>query len=191
MVARDKTEQTRQHIIEQTDNLLYHKGYNLMSFSDIAEVSGIPRGNLNYYFKTKEDVLKAVIDYRLSEMKKMLQSWEQEFVTPLARLIRYANIPIKEKNNVSQFGCPMGTLNSELGKVQADLKTVSKAQFDLFNTWLQKQFAEWLPDQDAASLAMHLLSQTQGLSVLSYVYNDNEIIDREVKMVEEWLNNLA
>jgi len=92
MVSREKTEQVKQQVVEAADQLFYQKGYNLTSFSDIAVASKVPRGNLNYYFSTKSEVLVAVIRYRVNEMQQMLSNWESEYKSPLERLQRYAQI---------------------------------------------------------------------------------------------------
>jgi AcrR family transcriptional regulator len=191
MAARDKTTQIRQQIIQATDDLLYHKGFNLMSFSDIAQVSGIPRGNLYYYFKTKDEVLAAVIEHRLGQMRRMLQEWEQSLATPLQRLQRYARIPLNELENLVRFGCPMGSLNSELAKSQTPLQAIAKAQFELFRHWLIQQFQQLRPDGDAEQLAMHLLVLTQGLTLMGQVYADRDLVRREVAALESWLEALA
>jgi AcrR family transcriptional regulator len=191
MPARDKTEQVRQQIIDATDSLLYRKGFNLMSFSDIAETSGIPRGNLYYYFKTKDEVLTAVIEHRLAQMRRMLHDWEQTFPTPLERLQRYAQVPINELDNVIRFGCPMGSLNSELGKAQQELQAVARQQLELFRKWLVKQFKQLNPNMDAKSLAMHLLVRTQGLALMAQVYADRTLVRREVEAIAEWLAGVA
>jgi len=190
MESHKKTDLIRRQVIEATDDLLYHKGYNQMSFSDIAEVSGIPRGNLNYHFKTKHDVLDAVITHRLERMQEMLEDWNQTIPTPLERLKRYAGIPLKELKNVSSFGCPMGSLNTELGKYQPQLQAVSRKQFDVFRAWLKQQFHALVPTQDSDNLTMHLLVRTQGLAVLAHVYADQSLVKREVDSIHVWLDSL-
>ena len=190
MATHEKTEQIRLQIIEATDDLLYHKGYNLMSFSDIAEASGIPRGNLNYHFKTKQEVLRGVIEHRLLQMKSMLDEWDKTIPTPLERLKRYARIPVNELGNVSQFGCPMGSLNTELGKVQSQLQSVSRMQFDLFRGWLKRQFHALAPHRDADNLTMHMLVRTQGLAVMSHIYSDQSLVKREVEGIVAWLDGI-
>ena len=187
---RKSSQQQKQHIVEATDNLLYQKGFNHMSFSDIAEASGLSKGNLYYYFKTKEDVLAAVIDERVSNMKKMLQHWDDEFSDPLQRLKRYANIPLNEAANVIHYGCPMGSLNIELAKSQFDLQQLSKKQFDVFKNWIKAQFKSLSPKSNAEDLAIHLLVLTQGVATMSQVYADKKIITREVKKIECWLEEL-
>lgn len=191
MAARDKTDLIRQQIIEATDNLLYHKGFNLMSFSDIADAAQVPRGNLYYYFKTKDELLAAVIEHRIAQMKAMLNDWDATIHAPLDRLKRYAAIHVNELKNVLRFGCPMGSLNSELGKSQTELQLVAKAQFDVFRRWIKAQFKILCPDQDADALTLHLLVRTQGLAVMSYVYKDKKLVLREVDAIEEWLDELV
>ena len=60
-----KSERTRQRIIEAANRLFYHRGYNQTSFSDVVEAAGVPRGNIYYYFKTKDEILEAAIDHRI------------------------------------------------------------------------------------------------------------------------------
>lgn len=190
MVTRVKTEKIQQQIVDATDNLLYHRGFNLMSFSDIAEAAGVPRGNIYYYFKTKDEILIAVIKRRIDHMRLMLKQWETDIKTPLERLKRYSNIPLVEIDNVIQFGCPMGSLNTELGKTQRNLQVVSRQQYDVFVKWLIKQFKQYLPERNAKYLAMHLMMLTQGLAIMAQSYEDKAIVRREVKNIESWLISL-
>ena len=187
MVSREKTEQVKQQVIEAADQLFYQKGYNLTSFSDIASASKVPRGNLNYHFSTKSEVLVAVIGYRVTEMQKMLSSWEKDYKTPLERLQRYANIVSNVEKEVIHYGCPMGTLNSELGKVQHDLKAVTKEQFDVFEQWIKKQFQLMGCSENAAELTMHLMVWTQGVATMAYIHQDIRLIKKEAKSIAAWL----
>ena len=191
MVAREKTEQVRQQIVKAADQLFYQKGYNLCSFSDIAAVSKIPRGNLNYHFKTKDELLIAVIQYRVDEMQQMLQNWEKEYKTPLERLQRYAQIISNVKDEVIHYGCPMGTLNLELGKGQQVLQAITKEQFEVFEQWIKKQFQSMGGKENAAELTMHLLVWTQGIATMAYIHQDTRLIQREVKSIISWLASLS
>lgn len=191
MVSREKTEQVKQQVVEAADQLFYQKGYNLTSFSDIASASKIPRGNLNYHFSTKSEVLVAVIEYRVSEMRKMLNSWEEEYKTPVERLQRYAQIATNVKKEVIQYGCPMGTLNSELGKVQRDLQAITREQFVVFEQWIKKQFQLMGCDKNAAELTMHLMVWTQGVASMAYIHQDTRLIQREAKSLAAWLAGLG
>lgn len=76
----DKT--TRDHIVEAADQLFYRQGFEHTSFSDIADAVQISRGNFYYHFKSKDEILDAVINVRLANTRKMLERWEIEGKLP-------------------------------------------------------------------------------------------------------------
>lgn len=191
MTTQKKTIGIRDQVIQSTDDLLYEKGFNRMSFSDIAKTANVPRGNINYHFKTKEDLLEAVITHRIIAMQHMLDDWDNTLTMPLQRLERFVQIPVNEKKRVMKYGCPMGTLNSELGKTQEPLQALAKQQMDIFKDWLHEQFKQYCPEKNAKHLTEHLLIRTQGMSVLAHTYNDEDIIKREVKSIQQWLDSLG
>lgn len=123
-------------------------------------------------------------------MKLMLETWDFEIPHPLDRLKRYAQIPLVEVENVIQYGCPMGSLNTELAKSLPELQKISKQQFDIFKDWIEKQFQQISPDKDAEELSLHLLVLLQGISIVSQTYADRAIITREIEKVLSWLEQV-
>jgi AcrR family transcriptional regulator len=186
-----KGEQTRNEIVEAARNLFYRKGYHHTSFTDIVEESGIMRGNVYHYFKTKDDLLDAVINQNLAGYNAMLESWAQEKTTPLKRLKRFTRMLVAESDSLSQFGCPIGTLSTELGKNPDSAPNPARALLDVFKDWLANQFRLMGFGNDAEKLAMHLLGRAQGISILTHVYRDPDWLADEVKQMEAWLNSLA
>lgn len=53
---------TRQTILDTAKKMFNERGYNNVSTRDIAEVLGISKGNLTYYFKKKEEIIEAILD---------------------------------------------------------------------------------------------------------------------------------
>lgn len=186
-----KGEQTRTGIVEAARNLFYRKGYHHTSFTDIVEEAGVVRGNVYHYFKTKDDLLGAVIEQHLAEYKALLETWEQEKTTPLKRLKRFARMLIARSDDLSQFGCPIGTLSTELGKNPTSEPNPARALLDLFKDWLTRQFILMGFGGDAEKLALHLLGRAQGISILTHVYRDTDWLADEVKQMEVWLTSLV
>ena len=85
---------TRDRIVEAADELFYRRGYEHTSFADIADAVGISRGNFYYHFKTKDDILDAVIEARLANTRTMLEWWEIEGQTPADRIRSFIHILI-------------------------------------------------------------------------------------------------
>ena len=186
-----KSERTRQRISNVANQLLYRKGYNRTSFTDVVEEADVPRGNIYYYFKTKDDILKAVIGQRLETISTMLAEWDRTIPEPLDKLQRFVRIMYDSSPALLRSGCPMGSLTIELAKEQLDLKEQVKQVFDLFQRWLAAQFVELGYPQEARELSLQLLARGQGIIVVSQVYQDPGFLQRGTEELKRWLEELA
>ena len=52
----------KNEILDIANSLFSHKGYDHTSISDILEQAGIAKGTLYYHFKSKEEIMNAIID---------------------------------------------------------------------------------------------------------------------------------
>jgi TetR/AcrR family transcriptional repressor of nem operon len=154
---------TRDHIVQAADLLFYERGFEKTSFADIAESVKISRGNFYYHFKSKDDILAAVIELRAANTAAMLEGWARKASTPLARLRCFAEMLI----------------HGNAGMI-----------FGQFRTWLREQFEALGHGPDADALAMHLLSRSQGIASLANAFHDERFIRHEVQMIENWLESL-
>ena len=180
---------TRQNIIEKADDLFYQQGFDNTSFSQIASEVGISKGNFYYHFKTKDQILDAVINGRIAKTNSMLDKWQIEGSTPKARILSFINILIMNKAKIKKYGCPVGSLCSELSKLNHEALSHANELLTLFRVWLKKQFQQLGYNKQADELAMHLLSQSQGIATLANAFNDEKFIKREVKLLTNWLDN--
>jgi TetR/AcrR family transcriptional repressor of nem operon len=180
---------TRDHIVEAADDLFYRQGFEHTSFSDIADVVQISRGNFYYYFKTKDEILDAVINERLANTRKMLERWEVEGETPEDRIRSFIHILIANRADIKRYGCPVGTLCSELAKLNHASQGEANKLFTLFRTWLRRQFTLLGREADADELAMHLLARSQGAATLASAFCDEKFIKQEVEKMRNWLRS--
>lgn len=178
---------TRDHIVESADRLFYQQGYEHTSFSDIADTVRISRGNFYYHFKTKDEILDAVIDARLASTRKMLEQWEINGNDPADRIRSFIHILIANRADIKRYGCPVGTLSTELAKLNHTSQTDANKLFTLFRTWLRRQFTLLGHEADADALAMHLLARSQGVATLASAFHDEKFIKQEVQKMCDWL----
>lgn len=181
--------QTRDRIVDAADQLFYEQGFEHTSFSQIAEAVGISRGNFYYHFKTKDEMLDAVINHRLVRTSSMLDSWEMEGETPSERIRSFINILVMNRAKIKRYGCPVGTLCTELGKLDHPAKNDANELFTLFRTWLRRQFEQLGRHDDADELAMHLLAFSQGVATLASAFQDEKFISTEVNRLNDWLTS--
>lgn len=180
---------TRDLIVEAADSLFYRQGFEFTSFANIADAVNISRGNFYYHFKSKDEILDAVIDLRLANTRKMLEEWENASEAPGNRIQSFINILIMNRAKIKQFGCPVGTLSTELTKLNHASRTEAKKIFSLFRTWLKRQFKLLGYETEADELAMHVLARSQGVATLASAYGDEKFIKHEVKLLAEWLQD--
>lgn len=183
-----KGEGNRQRIVDAADSLFYRRGYNQTSFQDISDATGIPRGNFYYYFKTKDEILDAVVNSRVVELSAMLNQCETETADPRERLLLFTNMLDRNRDDVLLSGCPIGTLSSELAKDAPALQEKSSQAFSLMRDWIRQQF-EALGVDDADDLAMDLLAKLQGITVLACAFKDTDFINRSHREIKDWINS--
>lgn len=182
--------QTKDQIVDAADQLFYEQGYEHTSFSQIAEAVGISRGNFYYHFKSKDEILDAVINLRLSRTGSMLNGWEFEGATPADRIRYFINILVMNRAKIKRYGCPVGTLFTELAKLDHPSKGNANELFMLFRNWLRRQFEQLGHGEEADELAMHLLAASQGIATLASAFQDEDFIRSEVSRLNGWLASL-
>lgn len=178
---------TREKIVEAADRLFYCRGYEFTSFADIASAVSISRGNFYYHFKTKDEILDAVIARRLAHTDAMIAAWEAAAATPLERIRRYIRIMIENREQIVLYGCPVGTLTTELAKLNHPALDGANALFTLFRDWLATQFSALGHRSEAERLALHVIARSQGIATLASAFHDEAFIRREVADLEDWL----
>lgn len=182
---------TRDRIVEEADQLFYTQGFEHTSFAQIAQALGISRGNFYYHFKTKDEILAAVISHRLARTQAMVERWELEGDTPAERIRSFINIVLVNGALIRRYGCPVGTLCTELAKLEHPARDDANALYTLFRCWLRGQFEQLGRADDADALAMHLLVCSQGIATLSNAFQDQTFVQSEVDRLHDWLTSLT
>ncbi len=182
---------TRELIIEEASTLFYKKGFEKTSFADIAGKVNISRGNFYHHFKTKDSILDEVIKFRMNNTKQMLLKWEDEGKTPFDRINCFIHILITNLTKIKLYGCPVGTLTTELAKLNHSSKKEAKKIFELFRVWLKDQFIELGHKKNADKYAMHILARSQGVATMLNAYKDEDFVNEEVKLMVKWLKEIT
>jgi TetR/AcrR family transcriptional repressor of nem operon len=186
-----KGEHKRQQIISTANELFYQRGFHQTSLADIADACGIPKGNFYFYFRTKDDILNAVVDLRAERFEDRLKEWEKEYPEPLDRLIRMSEMGVRDWEGIVRYGCPMGTLLLELGKQDCEVKKHARRQFEMILAWTGAQFAALAGPGEARKLARRMLARMQGAAVLANAFSDESWLFDEQRAIAEWLEGLA
>ena len=180
----------RARLLEAAEKATYRYGFDSAAIADIAKEARIPLGNVYYYFKTKDEIGDAIVELRASRFRKLLQELD-EADSPTERLCGFVQIKIKNREALARSGCPVGTLCSELQKHGGEVARKSRVLFADALAWMEVQFKALGQGAYSRGLALHLLSATQGISVLAHTFHDPEMIEIEAARLKEWIRSLG
>lgn len=181
-----KADKNRMRLLLAATNASHRQGFGNTALADIAREAKIPLGNLYYYFKTKDEIGRAIVELRLARFKKLLRQFDQAG-SPQERLCAFVDIKIKNRESLARFGCPVGTLCSELHKIGGSAARNSKTLFAEALDWMESQFRAMGRGSDSRGLAVHLLSATQGASLLAHTFHAPALIVKEAERLKKWI----
>lgn len=182
---------TRDSIVQAADALFYERGFEHASFADIADAVKISRGNFYYHFKTKDEILTAVVAARMERTRAMLTQWETEGESPQERIRLFVTLLTRNQAEIMRHGCPVGTLCMELAKLGHPGQVEANTVLDLFRVWLRGQFRQMGRGKEADALALHLLARSQGVAVLAQSLRDKNFVRQEVELMSAWVESCA
>ncbi|MCB0117763.1 MAG: TetR/AcrR family transcriptional regulator [Anaerolineales bacterium] len=74
----DVSDERKSQIINAAEGVFTKKGFDEARMDDIAEETGLSKGTLYLYFKSKDDLIIAILDRMFQREFKQLESLEQE-----------------------------------------------------------------------------------------------------------------
>lgn len=181
-----RTSDKKERLLESAKDLIHKQGFNQTSLADIARDSGVPLGNVYYYFRTKDEIGSAVISEYESNVKALLHGFEQDESDPRQRILLFLNFTIEMKDITAASGCPIGSLCQELDKERSTLSEKIDAilQFEL--QWVAEQF-EKMGQSQAVIHGQHVIVTICGTGLLANALNDPEVVVNEIGRLKAWV----
>ncbi len=179
----------RERLIVGARQALHVQGVESTTLADIANVADVPVGNVYYYFKTKDDLVQAVIAAHADEIKTRLAALEHHR-TPKARLKAFVRMLTEQRELAARYGCPQGSLCSELDKRDDEVGRSCAQLISLPIDWAEQQFRA-MGRRDARELAVALIASYQGVALLTNTFRDPDLMAREGRRLERWIDSLG
>ena len=183
-------ESKRTRLTAAARDLIHATGYAQTTLADIARAADVPLGNVYYYYKTKDALAQAVIDTRAEEFKQLTQDLDR-LGDPRARIEGYLSMLVLDSEAIARHGCPIGGLCTELNKIDSPLAKAVNALLRSQLDWLTRQFQQMDKAEEAAELALQLVMQLQGASVLTQAFKDATVFTQQVANTKRWLQTLS
>ncbi|PCH55898.1 MAG: TetR family transcriptional regulator [Legionellales bacterium] len=183
-----RTSDKRDRLITAATDLILQHGYNQTVLALIATHSGVPLGNVYYYFKTKDAIGEGVVARLDANLTELLTNLELS-ADPLQRLQEFISASLADSENIAKYGCAIGSLCQELCKQNTPLAAQAAALFHKTTEWLAQQLNNLGVEPDVAKQhAMLLLANLQGAKLLTLTFKDPAILQRQAKLMTENLH---
>jgi AcrR family transcriptional regulator len=187
--AVDQRPGKRERLVAAATQLLHQQGIERTTLADIAKAADVPAGNVYYYFKTKDEVIAAVVEAHVQQVRATLASIDAHHRSPRGRLKAFVREFTAQSELVAQHGCPLGSLCSEIGK---GIRRSSFAEADLMRLpieWAEEQFRS-LGRRDAHDLAIDLMAAYEGNALLANTLRDPDVLSRAGRRLNHWIDTL-
>lgn len=90
-------------IIDIARNIFTHFGFKKTTMEEIAHATRKGKSSIYYYFGSKEDIFKAVVEKEAEELKEELYRKISEIEDPIERLKVYITVRMRKLNQLTNF----------------------------------------------------------------------------------------
>jgi AcrR family transcriptional regulator len=190
MIQQARAEDRFRKLVDAGAKVVHRRGFNRTKLSSVAEEAGVPAGGLYYYFKTRDELAKAIVEERSERIVRLTRtlSRRREIRKRLSALV---DVWVDDREIDSIYGCPIGSLCYELAKGRTELSQGAERPFRVLIDWSEEQFlALGVSPEQARDYAIHLVSALQGISLVANVYGDPTIILREASLLKSWIETI-
>jgi len=123
---------TRQEIIRLADGLIRQQGFNAFSYADIAGTMEIRNAAIHYYFPTKSELGKAVIESELERIRHYQWRTSGNSGEEQVRFLVTVFYRNSQLNNI----CLMGSLLPDFATFEPDLQNAVNRMCDTILEWM-------------------------------------------------------
>jgi len=180
----------RDRLIMAARDLIHKQGFNLTTLADIAQDADVPLGNVYYYFKTKEAIGEAVIEFRAAELNERLQLWENN-PDVRGRLSALIDYEMQQSDVTARCGCPIGGLCQELAKQGGSLAEAAATLLNNMVEWSEKQFRTLGSGEKSKELSLQFISLIQGMALMTNTFKEPRMTVKLGTVIEQWLDTVV
>nr|WP_319494570.1 TetR family transcriptional regulator [uncultured Desulfobacter sp.] len=183
--TKKEAQKTRQQILDAALKICSEKGYSKTTFVDVANEIGLTKGAVYWHFKTKPELLAAMISYGEEKQYNLFENMMLESVADLRRgIAEFANTFVSDEEAWKfEFFCGFQIewsteLMAEVHEKLAELRVDPMKEFEEKLVRLQEKSA-LSKEKDARALALCFASSWIGAMHLAMYgeYDRNKFVE--------------
>lgn len=186
----------KQKIIEVARDLFWKNGYEATGIAEILNEAGIGSGSLYWFFKTKEELLAAVLEQYLDFLDSMIAAPAfKKSTDPIERIFHildfYRHVL---KDYEFKLGCPIGNIVLELGDKYEKVRKLAIANFEHWRDMIKKCLHDasdrFLPSIDLNAVSIFILTTMEGAVLQARAHKDIMYFDESVTQLRNYIDSL-
>lgn len=196
LTALKSQKSTRDRLVEAALYLFWLNGYAATGIAQILERARANAGSFYYFFKTKEDLLLAVLQLYIQSLNPVIvQPVVTEFDDPIDRV--FGILGFYRKNLLATgctYGCPIGRLALEIPEEQFKVHKLLADNFDGWTAAVEKcleDARDRLPEgTNLKTLSQFVLTVMEGGVMQSRAHRDIAPFDACVEHLRDYFRLL-
>ena len=184
---------TRELLLDYTFEEVYIHGYTATSVDTILHKSKITKGSMYHHFKSKKELVLAMVKERLFLKMALFFDFERKESSNVTEALRGTFATMSKNKPLITYGCPLYRLMVELSPVDKEFDTLLSAKvLDMQNDLAvllehgikSGEFSERLCAQDFSA---YILESTWGVLSLSPTLSSSKHFVKHSKFILETL----
>jgi TetR/AcrR family transcriptional repressor of nem operon len=187
---------TRDRIVAEAMRLFWEHGYERTAIADIVAAAGVRSGSLYHFFKTKEELLIAVLEGYLDGLAP--QVMDPAFAAASDPVERVFAVLDRYRQGILmtdfRYRCPIGSLALEMQNVSDRARELVNRNFEGWREAIARCVRDAAPalreDVDPASLATFVLTVMEGGVMQATAERAIERYDDSVRHLRAYFTSL-
>jgi TetR/AcrR family transcriptional regulator, transcriptional repressor for nem operon len=164
---------SKEEVILKAAHVIRQRGYAYTTMSDLAKACDIQPSHFYYYFKDKEDLMKAILEGVLEHFRIHIgiiaDDESLESIEKIDKMLK----KMAKSFLFTEGGCLMGNTVLETAYIEPRFLDVLRDFFHDYMTALKKIYQAKYTEKYAQNLAEQVVQDLQGGIMLSLLYKDD------------------
>ncbi len=175
-IAQGAGADTAERALDVAERLVQMRGFNGMSYADVATELGVTKAALHYHFASKSELGEALIDRYTARFGSALDDIDQRLNNAPSKIAAYAAIYVDVLRQ--QRMCLCGMLAAEYQTLPAPMQPAVVRFFDLNESWLEGVLDQGRQDGtlhhhgSARNAAQVVISTLEGAMLVARMHDD-------------------
>lgn len=198
MEQRQKSELTKQLILNESFKLFYQNGFKTTSVDKIMKATKLTKGAFYHHYKNKKELGLAVISLKLQKriyegmMAPLYDSGDALVILKTTFIDRLKSFSVYEKKH----GCPMNNLINEISDYEVAYQIALKRIIEEWQSALihlidrGKSENVIAKEINSKAVAVYLISAFEGIRGIRKLYDNDFILDEYIVGLSLYLNQI-